>query len=63
MAGKTITLPAASLKGLIDARHKVETERQKHMKKDAKANSKKNAGAPVVGHDDESFEIADLCKG
>ncbi|MGN5477620.1 hypothetical protein ACTMU2_14025 [Cupriavidus basilensis] len=62
LADKTITLPAASLKGLIDARHKVETERQKHLKKEAKANSKKKAESHVE-HDDESFEIADLCKG
>ncbi|AMR78540.1 hypothetical protein [Cupriavidus nantongensis] len=61
LGDKTITLPAACLKGLIDARHKVEAERQKHMKKDAKANKKATAGATPV--DDESFEIADLCKG
>ncbi|CAN7782254.1 hypothetical protein LJR296_008097 [Cupriavidus necator] len=61
LEGKTITLPAASLKALLDARHKIESERQKHKKKDAKVTSAKPA--TQLDHDDETFEVEDLCRG
>ncbi|WP_165971615.1 hypothetical protein, partial [Cupriavidus sp. L7L] len=61
LEGQTITLPAASLKALLDARHKIESERQKHKKKDAKVTSVKPVAQ--LDHDDETFEVEDLCKG